>query len=459
MALDEVRTVQPSIGATLLVETGLLVGGALTFLAIRSHGEGLLAPLGASLSTGSKPILAHGASPVFHLLFALAAVIAVGQILARIFAFLHQPPVIGEVVAGILLGPSLLGAEASAWVLPPPVAPLLGAMAQLGVVLYMFLVGLELNGEVFKRHGRTTLIVSSVGIVFPFLLGSLLAVELYPRLGSRDVAFTGFALFMGVAMSITAFPVLARILTDMKMSRTPIGELALGCAAVGDVTAWCLLAFVVGVVKTSVEESTWVILGTLLYLAAMMLIVRPLAQRLAPREGAEEPGRPMIAFTFVALLLSAAATERIGIHALFGAFALGAVIPHESALARVFTRHLETLVTTLFLPAFFALTGMRTRIDLVAGAEAWTICGVIIVTATVGKFVGSALAARGCGIDRRSSAVIGLLMNTRGLMELIVLDVGLDLGVISPTLYSMMVVMALVTTMATSPILRRLRPG
>jgi Kef-type K+ transport system membrane component KefB len=367
--------------------------------------------------------------------------------------------VIGEVVAGMLLGPSLLGQSASSLILPAEIAPYLRVIAQLGVILYMFLVGLELNAGLIKGRAHAMVATSHASILLPFLLGSVLALALYPRLSSRDVPFTSFVLFLAVAMSITAFPVLARILTDRGMSRTELGVVALSCAATDDVTAWCLLAFVVGVAKAQAGAGIAVAAGTLAYMAAMVLIVRPLAARLVQRSSAEPVSRGAAALTFVALLVSALTTDLIGIHAIFGAFLLGAIIPHDSAIARSFTRQLEQVVTVLLLPAFFAFTGMRTRIDLVAGWEAWLICGLIILVATVGKFGGTCAAARLTGLSWRDAAALGALMNTRGLMELIVLNIGLDLKVISPTLFAMMVIMAIVTTMATGPALHFLLPA
>jgi Kef-type K+ transport system membrane component KefB len=381
-----------------------------------------------------------------------------GQFVGRLFAFVGQPPVIGEVVAGILLGPSLLGQQTSALILPPKIAPFLQVIAQLGVILYMFMVGLELNAGVIKGRAHAMVATSHASILLPFLLGSVLALALYPRLSSRDVPFTSFVLFLAVAMSITAFPVLARILTDRGMSRTELGVVALSCAATDDVTAWCLLAFVVGVAKAQAGAGIAVAAGTLAYIAAMVLIVRPLAARLVLRCRGEQVPRGAAVLTFVALLASALTTDLIGIHAIFGAFMLGAVIPHDSAIARNFTRHLEQVVTVLLLPAFFAFTGMRTRIDLVSGWEAWFICGLIILVATVGKFGGTCVAARLTGLSWRDAAALGALMNTRGLMELIVLNIGLDLKVISPALFAMMVLMAIATTMATGPALQLLLP-
>ena len=435
---------------------GLMVAVTVAvFLLIRSYGEGLTAPppQGASSSAGAPPAESNA---LLHVLLALAAVIIVGQLLAKLFAYIGQPPVIGEVIAGILLGPSLLGRVAPgafAYLLPASVAPYLSVIAQFGVILYMFLVGLELNPELLRHRARATVTISQASILTPFLLASMLAVYLYPRLSESNVRFTSFALFLGVAMSITAFPVLARILTDRRMHKTPLGVEALACAATNDVTAWCLLALVVGIVQAKVDGALLVGAWTLAYIACMFLVVKPVAARLLAVSDESRVTRGAAALVFVALLGSAVITEIIGIHAIFGAFLLGAIIPHDSAVAREFTRKLEDLVTILLLPAFFAFTGMRTQIGLVSGVDQWLLCGLIILVATTGKFGGTCLTARLTGLGWREASGLGVLMNTRGLMELIVLNVGLDLGVISPTLFAMMILMALGTTMATAPVL------
>jgi Kef-type K+ transport system membrane component KefB len=258
---------------------------------------------------------------------------------------------------------------------------------------------------------------------------------------------------MGVAMAVTAFPVLARILTDRGIATSSLGVLALSCAAVDDVTAWCLLAIVSGVVKSQASNSVYVVVLSLFYIGAMLVLVRPLAARLIARADGNGLSATAVALVFAALLLSALATETIGIHAVFGAFLLGVVIPHDSHSAQSLKAGLEQVVTVLLLPAFFAYTGMRTQIGLVSGWEQWLICALIIVVASLGKFGGTLTAARFAGLDWRTSASLGILMNTRGLMELIALNIGLDLGVITPTLFAMMVLMALATTLATTPLL------
>ena len=394
-----------------------------------------------------------------QLLLALALVIALGQVIGRLFRRIGQPPVIGEVIAGIVLGPSFLGSiwpHAYAFVLPASVAPLLGAVAQLGVILYMFLVGLELNPARLRHRLGATVAISTAGMIVPFALGVMLAFSLYPRLSTSDVPFLNFALFIGVAMSITAFPVLARILSDLRMTHTDIGALALACAAIGDVTAWCLLAFVVGVVNATSGGLFGVALPTLGFIAAMFAVVRPVVGRWLGRRATTEPTPAVMATLLIAVLLSAFTTEAIGVHAIFGAFLFGAIVPHESRPAVVLHERFGPLVTLLLLPAFFAFTGMRTEIGLLSTAADWGLCAAIIAVAVAGKFGAVTIIGRITGLAWRQAAELGTLMNTRGLMELIVLNVGLELGVISPRLFTMFVIMALVTTMTTTPILRTL---
>ncbi|HEX2444515.1 MAG TPA: cation:proton antiporter [Vicinamibacterales bacterium] len=445
------------------VYAAILLGGILAFLAIRRYGETLTPPAAAVGVPGGSGAVPQLSSDVFlHVLLALAAVVVVGRLLARAFRAIGQPPVIGEVIGGILLGPSLLGRvapDAYGYILPPSIAPYLSVLAQVGVVLYMFLVGLELNVEPLRRRAHAAIMTSHASIVVPFVLGSLLALYLYPFLSPAGVPFTSFALFMGVAMSITAFPVLARILSDRGMTRSELGVIALTCAAVDDVTAWCLLAFVVGVVQARMEGAFLVAVLTLGFIAVMFLVVRPLAARAVDRLADRQTDREAVALALVGLLLSALVSERIGVHAIFGAFLFGAVLPHDTALARSLKERMEDLVTVLLLPAFFAFTGMRTEIGLVSGFDEWLICGLIILVATAGKFGGTLAAARFTGLPWRQATGLGILMNTRGLMELVVLNIGLDLGVISPTLFTMMVLMALVTTIATTPVLESLGLG
>lgn len=433
----------------------MLAAGVLCFLFVSSSGARLVAP--APASSAAPMIQSPSAHGLLNVLFTLAIVVVAARILGRIFRHFRQPPVIGEVLAGIVLGPSLLGRlapEASQFVLPPSAAPLVGTIAQLGVILYMFLVGLEFDTRVFRRQTHTSIAVSHASILLPFTLGAALALWLYPRFSTSDVPFVVFALFIGVSMSVTAFPVLTRIIGDLGLQHTRLGGMAVACAAVDDVTAWCLLAFVVAMVRAEPGGALVTLALTLGYVGVMLLAVRPLVARLARRAESVALGQDGFAGLCVGVLLSALATELIGIHALFGAFLLGAIIPHDSRLAAALQSRLGDLVVVLFLPAFFAFTGLRTQISLVQSSSDWLWCGVVILIASAGKLGGSAAAARLSGLPWRESLSLGALMNTRGLMELIILNVALDLGVISPKLFAILVIMALVTTLATAPLLQ-----
>jgi Kef-type K+ transport system membrane component KefB len=429
------------------------------FMAVRACGENLRTTDATSPEIGSG--LKTSPDTLLHVLLALVLVILVARVTAMALGRLRQPPVIGEILAGIMLGPSLLGRIAPAeskFLFPPDIIPLLGVLSQIGIIIYMFLVGLKLDTRELRQRKTTSIAVSHASIVAPFLLGAVLALWLYPRFSSNNVPFTVFALFIGVSMSVTAFPVLARILTDRGINNTRLGTIALACAAVDDVTAWCLLALLVGTVHAAPGDALITLGLTVGFIVVMIFVVRPAALLLKTvRDNRGELTQGMFLVICVGILLAAVATERIGIHALFGAFALGALIPHDSALVRDVTAKLEDVVIVVLLPSFFALTGMRTELGLVTGGEAIFACVLIIVVASVGKFGGSALAAVATGLGGRDSLALGVLMNTRGLMELIVLNVGLELGVVSPTLFTMLVIMALVTTLATTPILDRLR--
>lgn len=439
-----------------LVMTG---GAVVAFMLIRVAGDQLSVPPAV---TSTPATVGPRGSPdtLLHVLMALVVVILAARATGLVLRRFGQPPVIGEVLAGIMLGPSLLGRlapEASHFLFPPDIIPLLGVVSQIGIILYMFLVGLQL--DIGELHGRTrvSIAVSHASIVLPFLLGATLALWLYPRYSSGDVSFTSFALFIGVSMSVTAFPVLARILAERGMTTTPLGAIALACAAVDDVTSWCLLALLVGTVRSTPGDVLTTIGLTAGFILLVLLVIRPAMRRLeVARERRGELTQDMFLIVCVGLLLSAIATERIGIHALFGAFLLGTIIPRNSALTQDLTVRLESVVVVVLLPSFFAFTGMRTQIGLVGGDQLIA-CALIITVASLGKFGGTALAGMATGLGRRQAMALGILMNTRGLMELIVLNVGLELGVVSPTLFTLLVIMAVVTTFATTPILDRLR--
>jgi Kef-type K+ transport system membrane component KefB len=439
---------------TILFYLLMVAAGVGGYFLINQRGEALF---GQNMPPVDPAQAKESVNQLLHVLLALATVIVTARAVGAVFKLLRQPPVIGEVIGGILLGPSFLGTMAPEWyayVLPPSAAPFLGVIAQLGVIFYMFVVGLELDLKVLRKSGHATLAISHASILVPFLLGSGLALWIYPTMSTPDISFTAFSLFLGVSMSVTAFPVLARILTDRGIQKSRMGAIALTCAAVDDVTAWCLLAFVVSIVQAKVGGAILTLSLTAVYIAMMFLIGGPVIRRLVPwLETWDELTEGGIAIFFVGLLLSALATEFIGIHAIFGAFLLGAITPHDSRVAKELTDRIEDLVRIMFLPAFFAFTGMRTQISLVSTQEEWMLCGVIILVATVGKFGGTLAAAKLTGLNWRDSSALGILMNTRGLVELIVLNLGLDLKVISPQLFTMLVIMALVTTFATAPIL------
>lgn len=454
MASSAARNIRPL--ALVLATLLLILIAVLLFLLIRSLGQELPAPAAESATAAVKSGAKVDVLP--HILFALVIIILSARVLGGIFAWLGQPPVIGEVLAGILLGPSFLGAIAPAaaeQLLSPEVVSHLNVLAQLGVILYMFVVGLELDTAHLSQQGLEAVAVSAAGIVVPFLIGASLALGFYSRLAPADVSFTVFALFMGVALAITAFPVLARILTDLSLSGTHLGNQALACAALGDVAGWCLLALAVGVAQARIDGALRTLFGTVLFFVVMGLAVRPVLLRWLRRQGGKltQSGAAVL---LVGVMASAWATETIGVHALFGAFLFGALIPHDSSTARQMEHRLRDAVTVMLLPAYFAFTGLRTRIGLLAGAEQWLLCVLILIAATLGKFGGTFIATRLTGSGRRDAVALGILMNTRGLMELVVLNIGLDLGVISPTLFAMMVLMAVVTTMTTAPVLRLL---
>src|SRR6202167_4463267 len=452
---------QPRIttAATRAVAVYALMIGALVllYLWIRDYGETLAAPAPAGSNIFGSAASRANEGDLLHVLLALVVVIATARAMGWVFRSFKQPPVVGEILAGIVLGPSLLGRlapGAEGYLFPSTVGPFLNIIAQVGVILYMFLVGLELDPSLLRKRGHTTVAISHASIVAPFLLGATIALYLYPKLSTQDVPFTCFSLFLGVSMSVTAFPVLARILTDRGIHKTRMGAIALTCAAVDDVTAWCMLAFVVSVARAQAAGAVATIAMALGFILLMLVVVRPTMVRLSLLYG--NRGRltqGVMASIFIALLISASATELIGIHAVFGAFALGAVIPHDSGMARELTDRLEDIVIVLLLPAFFAYTGLRTQIGLVNGPEQWMMCALIVAVASIGKFGGTVVAARITGLDWRDSSALGVLMNTRGLMELIVLNIGLEMNVISPTLFAMLVIMALVTTFSTTPIL------
>ena len=400
---------------------------------------------------------------LFQLVLQIAVILVAARVVGFLFQKINQPQVMGEMVAGILLGPSLLGWLApgiSAALFPPASLTYLNALSQVGLVVFMFVVGLALDPTELRGYGHAAVLTSHVSIAAPFCLGGMTALYLYPRLSDDGVTFTGFALFMGSAMSITAFPVLARILSERGLVRSRMGTMAIACAAVDDVTGWCILAYIVVLVRVthSGRPASVTIGGSLLYVALMLFGVRrilPAFERAFRKR--DQLSDNLVAVIVVLVLASALATEWLGIHLLFGAFLMGAIMPKAPAFSRYLLHKFESVTVVLLLPLFFAFTGLRTRIG-VGGGSIWLYAAIVIVVAITGKLGGSMLAARLAGMPWRESASLGILMNTRGLMELVILNIGLDIGVISPAMFSIMVLMALVTTFMTTPLLEWVYP-
>lgn len=401
--------------------------------------------------------------PLPRLIAQIIAIVLVARLVGRLARRFGQPMVVAEITAGILLGPSVLGwllPEVSAALFAPDSLELLQVVSDLGLVLFMFLVGLEFDPNLARGRGHATLMISQVSFVVPLGLGILLAFYLHGPLADADISRFGFALFLGAVLSTTAFPVLARILAERRLLRSRVGAITITVAAIDDVLAWCLLAFVVGWARAKGLVEAAVTTGlAIVYIATMFLVVRPLLERLARRvTTSAELGHDRVAAVMLLLLASSWATELIGIHALFGAFLLGAILPRDGGLAHALADKLEDLVVVVLLPLFFAYSGVRTQIGLLDSVASWLTCALIIVVACLGKFGAGTLAAKLGGLSWRESTALGVLLNTRGLMVLIMLNIGLDIGIVGPTLFTMLVIMALFTTFLATPVLDAVYP-
>ena len=396
--------------------------------------------------------------PLSTLLIQVLAVIAAARLCGGLFRKIGQPAVVGEMAAGLILGPSVLGAlapSAQSFLFPTQSLGFLKLLSQFGVILFMFTVGVELNLRQLRQRAHAAVLVSHASILVPFFLGITFSLLIYPAMAPAGISFSAFALFIGVAMSITAFPVLARIVEERGLRETYLGSTVIACAAVDDVTAWCILAFVVALVQAKGFGGGLLTVSlALLFTTAMLFVVRPRVVRAAARRaGALTSGEGGAALALCFVFASALVTELIGIHALFGAFLAGVVVSTDAGV-RVFVRErLGTFVSTLLLPLFFAFTGLRTQLGLLTDPHDWAVCAGLIATAVVGKLGAGMLAARWTGMSWRDSFSVGALMNTRGLIELIVLNLGYDLGVLSPKVFTMMVIVALTTTFMTGPLL------
>jgi K+:H+ antiporter len=457
-------TSKSTVGAT--ASYIILVGGALLGIVwVLRVGSSLSAPH----ASGNVAVSLIAASGIFRLdvfLAQVAIVVLISRLLGDLLRHIGQPRVVGEMLGGILLGPSVFGWIAPAAysaVFPIGSVRFLNAVSQLGVLLFMFLVGLELNPEMLRGRRRVLVITSHAGIAIPLFFGALLALVLYPRLANDTVSFEAFALFIGCALSVTAFPVLARLLAERRLTNTPFGTLAIGCAAIADVTAWCVLAVVLAVADASRSgPRPWLSIAlALVFVVFMMTLGRRFVSALVMRTGDARPGltRELLSVVVVVALTSAWVTERLGIHALLGAFIAGLAMPKSETLVSSIATRLEELLTVVLLPLFFAVTGIRTSFSSIPDGATWLLCALVVLVAIAGKAGGTIAGARASGLSWRDSAALGALMNTRGLMELVILNVGLEIGIISRSLFSMMVLMAIVTTALTAPALSWLRAG
>jgi Kef-type K+ transport system membrane component KefB len=393
------------------------------------------------------------------ILLQIIVIVIVARFFGWIFKKVGQPGVIGEILAGIVLGPSLLGLyfpEVSVFLFPEESMGGLQIISQIGLILFMYVIGMELNVKALKSKAQDAVVISHASIIIPFTMGVALAYWVYRDFAPEHIDFTSFALFTGMALSITAFPVLARIIQEQGIHKTKLGTVVITCAAVDDITAWCLLASVIAIVKAgTVISSLYTILFAMMYVLFMIKVLRPFLKRIVGIYQSDiQISQSIVALFFVILLISSYVTEIIGIHALFGAFMAGAVIPESFNFRRLLIGKIEDVALILFLPIFFVISGLRTEIGLINDPGLWRITGLVILMAIVGKFVGSAFAAKYVGQSWKDSLTIGALMNTRGLMELVALNIGYELGVLKAEVFAMMVIMALVTTFMTGPILK-----
>jgi Kef-type K+ transport system membrane component KefB len=394
------------------------------------------------------------------LLLQIGVILAAIRIVGWVFRKLGQPQVVGEMIAGVLLGPSVLGAVApkvSNALFSERSLPFVNALSQVGLVLFLFLVGLVHDPRSLKGRGATAVITSHASITVPFAFGAALSLFLYPRLSDNGVTFTQFALFMGTGMSITAFPVLARILEERNLVHTTVGAAATVCAAVDDVTGWLVVAGVLLLVHAEGAHAPfWIAVpGTIVYAVFMLTVARRVfgffGSAYAKRGGTLT--HDLFAGVLLVAIGSAFLTERLGIHPLFGAFLAGVAMPKDAQFVRALSQRLEDLTVVLLLPLFFVYSGLRTRIGLLTGAETWIYFGAIFAVAVAGKLGGAALAARATGVNWREATSLGVLVNARGLVELVVLNIGLDAGLVSPALFAILVLVAIATTVMTTPLL------
>lgn len=448
---------------------GALFSGVFCLWAITRYGQQLTSgeAAGTGMAVPTQPLLQaivaelrkNFASPLGSFILQILTVLVASRVCGLILRRLGQPRVVGEIIAGICLGPSLLKAvfpELHGFLFPESSLPRLFFVSNIGLILFMFIIGLELDLRSLASRAKSALLVSHFSIILPFVLGAGLALLLFGEFGPQKFGFVSFALFMGVSMSITAFPVLARIIQENNLTRTTLGAAAITSAAIDDVTAWCILAVIVGIVQSGSSAGAYGVVSlALVYVGIAVFAVRPaLSEWLRPFTVGARVRPATLAIVFTILLISGLLTESIGIHALFGAFLAGVIMPEDNGFKAKLIASVEDVSTLILLPVFFAFTGLRTEIGLLDDAYAWLITAIIIAVAVAGKMGGAIFAARYTGLDWRESAGLGALMNTRGLVELVVLNIGYDIGVLTPKMFTMLVLMAIVTTMMTGPLLR-----
>lgn len=400
--------------------------------------------------------------PVSILLLQIITIISVAKLFGIAVKKMGQPAVVGEIIAGIALGPSLLGwisPLASEFLFTKSSLGSLFALSQIGLIFFMFLIGLELDIKTLKEKTPAAVAVSHASIMFPYALGLGLAYFIYQDFAPKGISFISFALFIGIAMSITAFPVLARILKERGLTKTEMGTMALAVAAADDVTAWCILAAVIAIVKAGdASIALWTIALSAIYVFSMIKIAKPFMLTIEQKYIDDKiSNKTAVTTAFLFIIISSVTTEVIGIHALFGAFMSGVVMSMTTKLKQLMFEKVEDVAVLLFLPLFFAFTGLRTQIGSIDTAALWVVCFAVILLAIIGKFGGSFIAAKASGMSTKDSSAIGILMNTRGLMELVVLNIGYDLGILSPELFAIFVIMALATTMMTAPLLSAIK--
>ena len=403
-------------------------------------------------------LMHHVESSIGILLLQIIVILITCRLFGWLFAKMQQPTVIGEIVAGIVLGPSVLGhllPSVSAFLFPLDSLQNINMLSQFGLILFMFAIGMELNITEVRQKLKETILISHTSTIFPFFLGMVTAYFLYNKYAYESTPFLSFALFVSIALSITAFPVLARIIQEKGLTKAHLGTISLASAANGDITAWCLLAVVVAIAQAGSMLSAIYNIGfSFIYLLLMFTVIRPFLRMIGHiYHNKEVVDKGLVAFMFLLLIVSSYLTEILGLHALFGAFVAGVVMPDNIKFRKIMTEKVEDVSLALFLPLFFVSTGLRTEIGLLNSPELWYMCGIFILVAIIGKFGGSLVAARFVGETWKDSLYIGALMNTRGLMELVVLTIGYDMKILTPPIFVMLVLMTLVTTFMTTPLI------